>query len=539
MTGKNLNHLDCIVAAFISVAAVWLHFIFLTHAGGLWRDEVAVANISRLPTLDQTWQALPHDHCPIVFPVLVRLWTRLGPGATDAGLRILGLACGLLLLAAFWAASRMLGQGWPLLSVALAGLNFTIIRYGDSIRAYGLATACMVLAVALIWRFMEAPNTRRGLMAGLAMVLSVQLLYQNAFFVLAIGMAGAVVCFRRNQPRPAMAILSIGMVSALSLLPYISPIYHAQSWWIVNKTGITWALFLNRMIEATGILAGVWLVLPIVAAWLGASYTLKHRSRETNDPQPDLLLFTSTALVIGLTGFGIFIKLTGLPTQCWYYIPAMGFTVVCCDAILPRIHQQARLVVLVVAVIAGSLALSAAIPNLKWRQTNGDQVAAEVSQKAGPNDLIIVHPWYFGLTFAYYYRGTAPWTTLPPLTDYRFHRYDLLKTELQMTNAIEPVLEKVKTTLASGHRVWLVGQIPTPQSGTPPANLPPAPYGPQGWADQPYSDAWGTQLSYFLIHHITNAAPLAGAATNFVNPMENMTLILVSGWHAPAQNDPP
>ncbi len=397
----------------------------------------------------------------------------------------------------------------------------------------------MVLAVALIWHFMEAPNARRGLMAGLAMVLSVQLLYQNAFFVLAIGMAGAAVCFRRNQPRHAVAILSFGAAAALSLLPYISPIDHAQSWWIVNKTGITWTLFLNRMVEATGILAGVWLVLPIIAAWSGASYALKHRSRETTETQPDLLLFASTALVIGLTGFGIFIKLTGLPTQCWYYIPAMGFAVVCCDAILPRIHQQARLGVLMVAVIVGSLAFSTAIPNLKWRQTNGDWVAAEVSQKAGPNDLIIVHPWYYGLTFAYYYRGTAPWTTLPPLADYRFHRYDLLKTELQLTNAIEPVLDQVKTTLASGHRVWLVGQIPTPQSGAPPAALPPAPHGPQGWADQPYSDAWGAQLSYFLIHHITNAVPLIDASTNSINPMENMTVILVSGWHTPAQNGPP
>ena len=73
-------------------------------------------------------------------------------------------------------------------------------------------------------------------------------------------------------------------------------------------------------------------------------------------------------------------------------------------------------------------------------------MAAEVSQKAGPNDLVIVHPWYYGLTFAYYYRGTAPWTTLPPLADYRFHRYDLLKAELQRTNAIEPVFERLQST---------------------------------------------------------------------------------------------
>ena len=174
----------------------------------------------------------------------------LGPGATDDGLRMLGLVCGLLLLTAYWAAGRMMGKGLPLLSLALAGLNFTMIRYGDSLRAYGLATACMVLAVSLIWRFIEVPDGRRALMAGMAVVLSVQLLYQNAFFVLAVCTAGAGVCFRRSQPRNAIAILSIGAVAAFSLLPYVSPIYHAQSWWIVSKTGITWTIFLNRMAES-------------------------------------------------------------------------------------------------------------------------------------------------------------------------------------------------------------------------------------------------------------------------------------------------
>ena len=90
----------------MTLAAVCLHFCFFTHAGGLWRDEVAVANIAQLPTLGQVWEALSHDHCPIVFPVLVRLWTAAGPGATDLGLRVLGLGCGLMLLASFWVAKR-------------------------------------------------------------------------------------------------------------------------------------------------------------------------------------------------------------------------------------------------------------------------------------------------------------------------------------------------------------------------------------------------------------------------------------------------
>lgn len=538
MTRKILNHSDWIIAVFLSLAAVWLHFIFLTHAGALWRDEVAITNISRLPTLGQVWRALPHDQCPIVFPMLVRFWSRFGFGATDAGLRILGLGLGLVLLASFWIASRMMGKGLPLLCVAFAGLNFTVIRYGDSLRAYGLAAACIVLTTALIWRFVEVPSPRRGFLAGVAAVISVQVLYQNAFLLLAVCIAGAVVCFRRGRHRNALTVLSIGAVAAISLLPYVVPIYRAQSWWIISRTGVDWTMVFNRISAATGSLLVFWLVLPLVAAVLGVRYVLTNVLRKETDIRQDLPLFASVALVIGLITFGIFIKLAELPTETWYYITAMGFTAVCCDAILSRIHRQVHIGVMAVAVIAGLLAFPAAFVNLKLRQTNGDSVAALITQKAGPKDLIVVYPWYYGVTFAHDYHGATPWTTLPPLADYRFFRYDFVKVDMQRTNAIEPILEKAKSTLSSGHYVWLVGPFPKPQPDAPPLVLPPAPHSPVGWDETAYTFAWGTQFSYFILHHVINGKVMV-MPNKFINPMEDMTVIRTSGWRPRTQTNLP
>jgi hypothetical protein len=99
-----------IVALSLTGASVLLHFFSLTQAGGLWRDEIAIANIATLPSWAETFRALPHDHCPIVFPAVVRIWTALGLAQTDTGLRLLGLGIGLFLLASFWAASRMMSR---------------------------------------------------------------------------------------------------------------------------------------------------------------------------------------------------------------------------------------------------------------------------------------------------------------------------------------------------------------------------------------------------------------------------------------------
>jgi hypothetical protein len=307
----------------------------------------------------------------------------------------------------------------------------------------------------------------------------------------------------------------------------------------VSKFRIHWSDFWARIGEATGSWAVVWFVLVVIAALSGIGWGLRSTSQNETRVQQDLSLFAGVALVVGLAGFGLFIKLAGLPTQRWYYIPAMGFAVICCDIISPRIHPAARVGVLIIAAIFAGMAFPGTNSALKWRQTNGDLVAAQVSREAAPRDLIIVHPWYLGLTFARYYRGTAPWTTLPPLADYRFHRYDLLKPKLQMTNAIASVMEQTEATLQSGHRVWFVGQIPRLRpDGSPPPDLPPAPHGPWGWADEPYSMTWGGQFRYFLIQHVTNAVTFVDPATNHVNRLENMALVATHGWRVATPANP-
>src|SRR6476660_3608619 len=134
-----LRHSDWIIATLVTLFATYLHLLFLLNAGGLWRDEVDLVHLSLLPSLSDVWQNLPHDSCPILMHLVVRACSAAASlGNTDPGLRVLGLYVGLFLLLAFWLASWTMRKGAPLLAVTLAGLNVTIIRGGDSLRAYGL-----------------------------------------------------------------------------------------------------------------------------------------------------------------------------------------------------------------------------------------------------------------------------------------------------------------------------------------------------------------------------------------------------------------
>src|SRR5215468_3024277 len=128
-----LRHSDWIAAALVTVCALYLHALFFLNAGGLWRDEVDLVNLSLLPSFSGVWQNLPHDSCPILMHLVVRAWSAAGFGNTDPSLRVLGLLVGLFLLLAFWLAGWTMRNGAPLLAVTLAGLNVTMVRVGDSL----------------------------------------------------------------------------------------------------------------------------------------------------------------------------------------------------------------------------------------------------------------------------------------------------------------------------------------------------------------------------------------------------------------------
>ena len=532
----------CWIAALsLTGAAVLLHFFSLTQAGGLWRDEIAIANIATLPSWAETFRALPHDHCPMVFPALVRMWTALGLAQTSTGMRVLGLGIGMFLVASFWVTGWMMGRKPPLLFLSLVAVNPTVIRYGDSIRGYALGIAFIVLTMGLIWRFIEAPDIRRGLLAGAGAVLSVQTLYQNAFFLLAICVAGAVVCLHQRRPIKALGVLAIGFAASISLLPYVQPVLQSQSWWMVNQTGTGLTIAWHHLSQLTGYFLIVWVIVIVFAATFGIVRAISGTGPEGLGGPPDLPLFGGLALVIGLTGFWIFLKLTGLPTQIWYYIPGLCFAMACCDAVLPQTHPVTGISVLAIA-LAALVVSPSAYAALRWRQTNGDLLAAQVAMNADADDLVIVHPWYFGLTYGYYYRGATKWTTLPPIEDYRFHRYDLIKEKLATTNAIAPVMAQVEAVLRSGHRLWIVGELSAPPAGAPvPRDPPVAPHGPLGWSDHPYTEAWGNELGYFLEQHITQAALFVNPFTNAIpiNPLERMRLVVVSGWQVSSQTNSP
>jgi hypothetical protein len=330
--------------------------------------------------------------------------------------------------------------------------------------------------------------------------------------------------------RDTLPVLAVGVAAAVSLLPYI-PLIARADWYVIHKLGFRFSHGWEQLSVATGspLIGFTWVW---VALWIGAFAAtisvLFWRRFSLPDRVRSLILFAGTSLVLVAAAYALFLKLAELPTQPWHYVPLMAFSAVCLDTIFLATWRWARPAAIILAALTISMTFVFELPAVKCRQTNVDLIAASLSSEVAPNDYLIVHPFFCGVTFERYYKGAAPWTTLPPLKDYTLQRYDLLKAKMQTKDPIAPVIDQITSTLQSGNRVWLVGEIPFDEEPLP--EIRPAPNNPWDWREPVYSFYWGVQVTQYLSAHCQRSAVVIAPSTNCVNPFENLPVLVVTGW---------
>jgi hypothetical protein len=522
-----------------TVLAIWPHAVQLGHAGALWRDEAGGVREATLPDFGETWRMLPQASFPALFPMLVRIWSAAGLGASDFNLRILGFLIGLCLLGALWLNARLMGYRLPVISLGLLAANPAVILWGDSLRAYGCGCVFIVLTLGLIWRLVRAPCRTSLLLAAAAAVLSVQTLYQNAVLVLAACIAGCAVCARHRDWKTAAMVLGVGLAASVSLVPYVPSIIESQHWLLVDKvgfeTGRDFAIFASVLGSPPVWLLWGWLGLVLMVLGMGWK-AMREKVLAPEIGREDLPLYSSLVLIAGAAGYYGFLRLAGRVAQPWYFPPLLVCAAAAMDAALATGGRLNRVGPLILASATFCVLFPVALREASWRLTNIDLLAAEVEKRAEPGDYIVVYPCHFGITFERYYKGQIPWTTVPEIADHRFHRLDLLKEKMGETSPIQPVLDRAAQTLASGRSLWILGGLPPHPAADDisPPDPPPAPIpnNPLGWWEGYYMDAWGRQLEHLIGAHAEHVYVLPEDPAIPIHPYEKLPLYMVTGWRA-------
>ena len=524
------------LAVLITVLAAVLHLLRARHAGALWRDEAGAAQLAAFPSLREVFENFPHEAFPLLFPVTLRTYMGVF-GDSDLAFRLFGLAVGLAILAALWRNARAAGA-LPLASLALVQLHPAFPLYGDSIRGYGLGTLAILLTFGAFARLVARPDGRTAALTLLGALASVHLLLHNAALLAGLGAAAMAVGVLRRRFRVTLLAGGIGLVAALTLLPYLGPLREAKEWRIVLIQEVAPREILGKLAEVTGNpfpwLSWVWVAVAAVAAWV-ALHRLTRPASEETATEHDVRLFRLLVVPAALGGEIAFLLALGYPPRMWYLLPVLALVASALDGLIAGGPAPARWLRAAAAILLVVTLWPAALGAAMLRMTNVDHVARALEQDAGPRDLILVNEWYYGVSFHRYYHGRAQgrarWMTVPALADHRVHRFDLLKEKMMAEDPLRDVRRAVRRTLRRGGRVWVVGRLEPPPAGGPLA-LPPAPNPRWGWLDAPYVVSWSQQLSALLEEQSTRKRTIRIPAGGRVNGMEALGVWRFGGWRA-------
>jgi hypothetical protein len=536
----SITKLELGAAIILTLAAAYLHGVFLLHAGGLWRDEVVSFNIAAQPSLRQMHEAVHFDSFPSFFHLLLKVWMTVGLAASDLGTRTLGLLIGLSVLAVAWWNARTFGRSVPLFTLLLIGTSALSVRTTDAIRAYGVGILCVSLTFVATWRVAVAPSVRNVALAGVAAVLAVQSSYQNAFLVLAICAAGALVTARNRLWKRTALVIGVGLLAALSLGLYLKAMGQMAEFkqLIVADVGFERISTVALRALTDGNSVRLWSWVGVITGYIAVlARVLRGSSSRALAGLTDVALFSCSTIAISVVCYVLWLKVLSFPTQPWYYLPPMALTCLAIDALAPALATDAKAKVLRLCFVALSalLLIGTALSGVRVRQTNVDILAARLGKLAAPDDFILVNEWYNGTSFGRYFTGPTPWSTLPPLEDYTFQRIDLFKQQMMALKPNAPVERRMADTLKAGRKVWVVGGLPFAKQSAAVPDLAPAPNSPVGWNHDAYSYVWGRQAAQMLQTGALRAARVEVPLEHSVNEYENLPLVVVQGWRGLAE----
>lgn len=525
------------IAIVMSLLLIVLHVRVLVHAGPLWRDEVSSFYVATAPNLQAFRDSLVLDPFPILFVTVLRVWIALGFGSSDFGLRLLAFLIGTSLIGAIWLCCRMIDkERWaPLWPLALFGLTPVTLIEGDSLRAYGLGLIGIVMSFGLVWRLAFRPwRLGTAVAAAICALLAVQSLYLNSLILFAICLAGIIASFRRKQFVPLAGIFFVGLIAALSLLPYAGIMRDAHEQLALQREFQTVSNGMSSLISAGALRGTAAKLVCILLFSIGLSVvslpSLRRPLFDRIKGTSDSLVFAMIVVMAGaITTFG-FLWSSGVHSPR-YRLPFTAAATLSMQVVYVTLRKN---IGLTVANLVGSgLTAAAFIPSSyhlsELRRTNCDLAAAVVANSAAQDDLVIVTRFTHAPTFQRYYRGTAPWTSVPAVADHLQHRAYLARSVKLNPDTIRDILLSIESELKAGHKVFLVGRFPLSEIGRP-VSITSTPESGSSWRLGIYLNMWRSQIVNLLGQHAVQVLKIALNESPPIDPQEKEDVFVFSGW---------
>jgi len=382
---------EFIVGVAVTVVALCLFVVRLTHAGPLWRDEAESIQSSQMP-LPQMVEAVQFSSFPILFPLVLRAYSLLF-GSDDLSLRCFGSIIGVLLLLAAWLPIRRLTGKIPLFLLAITGLNANFLISGMALRGYGAGAVFMLLALACTCRFILNPNSRTLLALLIADLVCSQMLFLNLPIVMAFVAAAGCVLLIRRQAKWIGWLSIVVLIIGLSYAFYVLQFYRSGSVWgeilhVPMSFALIWQAFVGAWGNISALVSNSWLAL-IGVAMFGALWKVRTIWNKCLDSQRDSLVFAILAITLAAIASYLFVRIVPRQPESRYFLALTVVMAAIADLVWARFPFWMRAWRMGMVLI-GAIALPGSLwGSIVQAESNSETVAHAVEQTAPPATLLL------------------------------------------------------------------------------------------------------------------------------------------------------
>ena len=445
------------------------------EAQSLWSDEGLSLYRARLPLGENLTNIIivppnvptQDTNPPLYFTLLSAL--RAVAGESEYALRFLSTMAGVALVPLLYVTGRRAFSSLSgVMAAALGALSPFLVWYSQEVRMYTLLVALSLTSVYLLLRALGIGNRpgdeglRSKRQVGIWVIwviVTAAALYTHftAFFLLLFeALVAIAVLWRRRRPEAIMAGLAV-VVVAIPIAAYAAA---------RTASGVDPSFGFRTLDSIVEELAGSfsigwtveiyqpsWAVAPALSLFfVGALGGFVGRPRQI---APGMALLAHVAVVLLLFYAVAFIRplYTGprhlvLLAAPFYLLVGNGL------AILWRRRRMVGVATLIWIVVTMLIWLRVQVSDPAYIKQDIRSVARVVSERARPDDVVIIHDAITSFVFDYYYDGPAQWHIIPA---YPSHDVDAALAEFQ-------------ARAESAARLWFVTD-PKPLSGFDPAAL--------------------------------------------------------------------
>lgn len=485
----------------------------MEHAGALWRDEISTVLVAASEGLGSMYWNQATDSFPILFALLLRFWMGINPRADtvleqDLWVRCFGAICGLFLAIVLLRPIFRKNPRLPFFSLALFLFSAPVVVWGDSLRAYGLGSALVILFASQVKKIVTETNQGFPLKSVFLGVVSAWTLYGNLFLITGLCMAGIITCFWAQEWKKIRDLLLIGVLSCASLLlnlPIIFQMIKIKDL-VDHHVDIYTAasVFFEFISGGGGVQMYAWIVSTLIFLAVCLVRIIQKRHHRESEAQSAAFSFSAFFLCSGLHLF--YVLQVGQVPQVWYFIPLGGLMVYFFDSSLrmtecPRVAWPTIFLILF-SVLGLNLASDSVI--LRKSMTNLDLVTETISKSSSSGDIFLVaDPFQASTVLRYAPEGTdvQVWPSSTRDQMKAQGKIPLLTRMKEGDQAIEHLLNHIENRLRLGGTLWFFGQpaVLNPQA-EPPSTLA-IPHTPNSWKPGPFLFCWNAQTTAFLLRN--------------------------------------